>query len=124
MYNVVKPAKFEHKCGQDQSALDLHSNIHSLIQCQSSVHQVWTHTYSQTSAYNTEAQTVHRDCHAYAVAGGSIVHRCCCTPVSHNINGGNFVWVWKLVPWLRVIPRIVLIADISLFLHNQRGDHR
>ena len=77
----------------DQSALDLHSNMHIYIyiQCQSNVHQVWTHMYSQTSAYYTEAHTVHRDCHAYTVAGGSIVHRCCCTPVSHNINGGNFV---------------------------------
>ena len=27
-YDVVKTAKFEHKCGQNQSALHLHSNMH------------------------------------------------------------------------------------------------
>ena len=97
---------------------------YALIQCQSSVHQVWTHMYSQTSAYNTEAHALRRDCHAYTVTGGSIVYRCCCMPVSHNINDGNFVWVWKLVLRLRVIPHIVPTADLSPFLHNQSGDHR
>ena len=43
--------------------------------------------------------------------------------VSRNIKCGNLVWVWKLVLRLRVIPRIVLTTDLSLFLHNQRRDH-
>ena len=37
------------------------------------------------------------------------------TAVSHNINCGNLVWVWKLVSRLRVIPRIAFTTDLSLF---------
>ena len=39
----------------------------------------------------------------------------CDTAVSHNINCGNLVWVWKLVSRLRVIPRIAFTTDLSLF---------
>ena len=45
----------------------------------------------------------------------NVLHNEMHTAVSHNLNCGNLVWVWKLVSRLRVIPRIAFTTDLSLF---------
>ena len=80
--------KHKHTCKHPHHPQHTSKHVHSCVYTWTHTHvsththlpwpQHTSHMYSQTSAYNTEAHTVRRDCHTYTVAGGSIVRRCCC----------------------------------------------